>query len=344
MPGRAALVLCLTACVPTLSAPRSETHLDRMAEASRHHVHGRDEAAAASFHEAAEAADRRVDRDEALYREAQSRRRAGELDAALTLFDEVAAFEPPSRRTARALFESARVRLERGERERALADLRAVCERFPAEGPASRALRLLALEAGGPEGRLALVRSFAAITEPDLRDDLHTLEAEALLERAGPGDRAAARAALERIVTERRYPLALRWDDTFMRLSELASEDGEPDAAIAYLERMLAPHSDGLVPGSYTQPRMPEAALRIARLERDDRHDREAADAAFQRVVREFGSSTLSDDARVERAEMWLDAGQRERGCALLREALDHVEVGAAARRAREHIASDCGG
>lgn len=340
----AIVALGLAGCVPTLSGPGSEAHLDHMAEASRHHAHGRDGEAAAAWHEAAAEADRRVDRDEALYREAQTRRRAGELDAALALFDEIAALEPPSRRTARALFESARIRLDRGERERALADLRAVCERFAGEGPASRALRLLAAQTSGPDERLALARSLEAITEPDLRDDLFALEAEALIERGAPGDRAAARAALERIVTERRYPLALRWDDAFMRLADLAEEDGEPRAAIAYLERMLTPHSEGLVPGSYTQPLMPQAAIRIARLHRDALHDVAAADAAFQRVVRQFGSSTLADDARVERGELLLEAGRAGEGCAALREAAERHEVGGAVRRARERLERDCAG
>lgn len=337
------LWLLLSACTPTLSAPRSSAHLDHMAEASRHHVHGRDDEAAASFHAAAETADRRVDRDEALYREAQTRRRAGDPSGALALFDEVASREPASRRTARALFESARIRLTLGEVERAVQDLRAVCERFPGQGPASRALRLLAARATTPDETLALVRSFDAVTEPDLRDDLRTLEAEALLARGATGDRAAAREALLAIVTERRYPLALRWDDTFMRLADLAEADGDRDAAIAYLEQMIAPHSEGLVPGSYTQPLMPAAAIRIARLHRDAHHDPSITEAAYVRVTTDFADSLFCDDARVERAELWLAAGNVARGCELLREAVAHHDVGAAVRRARARLASDCG-
>lgn len=332
------LTLACCGCVPTLSAPRSEAHLDRMAEASRHHIHGRDEEAARSFHEAAEAADRRVDRDEALYREAQTLRRAGHPDEALTIFTEVAEREPPSRRSARALFEAARLRRDAGEHDRAAAMLRDLCTRFPGAGPAGRALRLLVLDTHGPDEVLSLVASFAAITEPDFRDDLAVLEAEALIARAGPHDRDAARAALERIVTERRYPLALRWDDAFMRLADLAEEDGDRRAAIAYLTRMIAPHSEGLVPGSYTQARMPEAALRIARLLRE-LADAEA-EAAYQRVVTEFPDSLLVDDARLELAELVL-ARDHAAGCARLRE-VAAVDVGSAAHRARERVASDC--
>lgn len=327
--------------MPTLSAPRSESHLDRMAEASRHHVHGRDDEAARSWHAAADEADRRVDRDEALYREAQTLRRAGRSAEALALFLEIAEREPPSRRTARALFEAARLQLDAGEHALGVESLRAVCTRFPGAGPASRALRLLVLDAGPPDAVLALVASFAEIAEPDFRDDLLTVEAEALLARGTEGDRDAARRVLEQIVTERRYPLALRWDDTFMRLADLAEEDGDRVAAIGYLTRMIEPHSEALVPGSYTQPRMPEAALRIGRLYRDA-GDLEAAATAYERVTREFAESLLADDARVELGELRLSQGDTALGCALLREATATTEVGRAARRARERIATDC--
>lgn len=326
-------------CVPTLSAPRSEAHLDSMAEASRHHTHGRDEAAAAAWDRAAGEADRRVDRDEAEYREAQTLRRLERYDEALALFDAIAAREPTSRRTVRAMFEAAHIRLDHGDREAGLIALERVCREFPDEGNSSRALFMLVDELG-PDAALALLdrlEPVAAGTELD--DDVHVHRADLLL--VG-GDRAGARAALEHIVAVERYPLAQRWDDALTRLADLAEEDGDVRAAIAYLERMLAPRSDGIPPGTYTQARMPMAALRIARLYRDGLHDTAAAETAFRRAHDAFPTATTRDDALLELGELYLVTDRASDACALFRTVVEEAEVGRAARAATTHLTTDC--
>lgn len=335
-----ALLALAPACVPTLSAPHSEAHVTAMAEASRHHAHGRDEEAAEAWERAADAADRRVDRDEAEYREAQSLRRLERFDEALALFDAIAAREPESRRTVRALFEAARIRLDHGARDEGLVALERVCSEHPDEGPASHALAILVRELGRGELALALLgRVEPAAAGTELEDDVFMTRAELLLEA---GDRSGARAALEHIVSVERYPLAQRWDDALTRLADLAEEDGDPRAAIAYLDRMLLPRSDGIPPGTYTQARMPMAALRIARLFRDAIGDLDAAEAAFRRAHDAFPTSTTRDDALLELGELFLARGRHDEACAAFRQAIAEAEVGRAARAASERIASEC--
>lgn len=336
-----ALALALPlGCVPTLSAPRSDAHLDAMAEASRHHAHGRDDEAAEAWARAAESADRRVDRDEAEYREAQTLRRLGRWEEALALFDGIAAREPTSRRTVRALYEAARLRLEHGARDAGLGALEGLCREHPDEGTASHALSVLLREVGGGEAALALLgRIEPAAAGTELDDDVFMGRAELLLEA---GDRAAARAALEHIVEVERYPLAQRWDDAFSLLADIAEAEGDPRGAIAYLERMLLPRSDGIPPGTYTQARMPAAALRIARLWRDAVGDLEAAETAFRRAHDAFPTSTTRDDALLELGELQLARGRRDDACGAFRQVLSEAEVGRAARAAAERLASDC--
>lgn len=337
-----ALAAALAGCVPTLSQPRGEAHLDAMAEAGRHHSHGRDAEAASAYGRAAEHAERRVDRDEAEWRRAQALRRDGDVEGALALFDAIAVRAPIARRTIRARYAAARIRLERGERAPALASLRTIVFEHPGHGQAARSLVLLvrALREESDEVAIALLRELdAQVASSDLGDDVLTHLAEI---RLAQGERDEARALYERIADEHPYPQGERWDDTLWRLADLAEEDGDPQGAIAYLERMIAPRSEGIPPGSYVQPRMPEAALRIARLQRDALRDREAAARAFSRAHDWFPTSLVRDDALVELGEMQLDAGERDAGCDSLRRAIDEAEVGAARRRALARLERDC--
>ncbi len=339
----ALLAGCLAGCPPTLSAERGDRYLDAMAAADRDHSAGRDEAAIADWREAADAAERRVDRDEAEHRAALSLRREGRLDEALALFSEIAARRPISRRTVRAMFEVARIQREQGHRDEANAGLRAILLEHPGDGQASRALRTLIADLREHEGDdaavMLLVELDAAVRETDLGDDVLTDLAQIHREH---GRRDEARSLYERIVAEHAYPRGQRWDDTFMRLADMAEEDGDHEGAVRYLERMIDPHALGLPPGSYTLPHMPDGALRIAHILRDEIHDVDRAAAAFRRMHDAFPTSLLRDDALVELGEMLLDADRRDEGCAALEQAIRETEVSAAVTRARERHASAC--
>lgn len=340
--GNALALVLLAGCPPTLSAPRGEAHLDAMAEASRHHAHGRDEEAIASWDEAARTAERRVDRDEAEWRAALELRRAGRLDEARARFDAIAARRPISRRTVRARFEVGRILLEQGARDEALAVLRDLCLSHPGDGPASRALAIVVgeLEERDPAALESFLRELdERVASTDLHDDALTHLAELLRRR---GDREGARAAYERIVTLHPYPHGQRWDDTFMRLADMAEEDGDPRAAIRYLERMIEVHAHGIRPGSYTLPLMPEAATRMAHLWRDALGDWERAAAVYRAAYDRFDTSRSRDDWLVELGELLVAHDRQAEGCETLRRATREFDAGSAVRRAREVLASAC--
>jgi len=337
--GRLALALVLAGCVPTLSEPHSEAHVAAMREATRHHHHGRFEQAAEAWREASDAADRRVDRDEADYRRARTFRRLGRHEEAIALLDEIAGRRPISRRTVRARFDAALLRIDHGSAAEAYVSLEWIVREHPEVGPAGRSLRLL-LGARSDEAQLAFVRElYPLVGQTDLGDDLLSNEAR-LLRAAGELD--AAVLVLERIIAEHPYPAGQRWDDAFSRLADIAQERGEHALAITYLRRMIEPHTETVSPGSQTLPTFPRAALRIARIYRDELDDPDAADAGFRAMHREFPTSLLRDDALYELGVMWLDRGQEDRGCAILREVVEAFEVGHARRLATERLARDC--
>ena len=339
-----ALLPLLVACPPTLSRPHSPAYEDHLAAGERHMRHGRYEESAREWSLAAEAADRRVDRDEAQYRQSRALKRLGRWEEAVALLDGIAARRPPSRRTARAILDASLIRYEHLDRpDEALAGFESILRRHSDEGPAARALVLLVAHhrERSLDDALRVVGQLGQdLADTDLGDDLLALEADLRLEA---DDRQGARRALERIVAEHPYPQGHRWDDAIEQLAEMDVEDGRADAAIERLEAMLERAESTTMVGSYTLPAFPRAQLRIARIQRDQLRDYAAAEVAFDAVYDDFPDSTLRDDARVELGEMLLEQGESRRACRILRDAIEEFEVGRARRRAVARVARDCG-
>ncbi|MDW8362354.1 MAG: tetratricopeptide repeat protein [Myxococcales bacterium] len=327
-----------TACTPTLSAPRGRAHLEAMAHGARASHAGRWCEAAQAYARAAHAAERRVDRDEALHRQAHALRRCGATDHAIALLDRIAATRPVSRRTVRAAFDAARLRLEHGEVTVGLRGLERLVLQWPDHGLASRALWLRVrawLDDGDREAARRWLESLdvtPAVRASSLHDDVLATLAEMAV---GEGRRDAARVLLIRIVEEHPYPRGERFDDALWRLADLAESDGSLREAIAWLDRLVSVHETTSNPGSYTLPRHSAAALRIGRLHRRlGEHDR--AIDAFARLLEEFPYSLHRDEARLEMAEVHFEIGRSEQACGLLRSLLAAHEVGRARRRAAE--------
>jgi tetratricopeptide (TPR) repeat protein len=329
---------------PTLSKPQGKTHLDALADAQRHQHHGRLPQAADSYGRAADAAERRVDRDEARYRESRARARMGDYPGAIAICDELGASPTIARRTLRARLDAARYRLMLGEIARAEHDLRALIVAEPESAAARSALRILVrsqVDANDDKAQaLGYLRDLRRDVERSgLGEVLMNLEAALLI---GLERKQEARALLERQVTRYPYPGGRRWDDALWQLADLALEESDPRAAIAYLKQMIAVHERSWIIGSYTRPLFSKAALRIARIYRDELADAEAAIDAYATLRSEFPRSLVRDDAFLEEAELRIARGQRARGCDLLAELLEAHEVGSARRRAEARIATTC--
>lgn len=306
--------------------------------------HGRYEEAVESFAEAADEAERRVDLDESLYRETRALLRLERYEEAVALLDTVGDRRPVSRRTSRALFEAALIRLDHlGQREQALAGFERVMRETPDDGLGTRSLYYILKDfeqRADTAGAVAFCdRLYADLGNTTLGDDLLRSKANLLLL---DGDRAGARAALEELIVRYPYPYGQRWDDAIVTLAELDVEDGEPRRAIERLEVLVERNEETNLVGSYTLPSMPRAQMRIAQIYRDELEDLERASDAFEEFGDLFPRSILRDDALYQAGVMWLDAQETRRGCRLLRRVVDDFETGHARRLAEERVASDC--
>jgi TolA-binding protein len=335
------LSLLVGGCIPTLSKQRGEEHVRALERGDRLHAEDDYDGAAQAYARAASSAERRVDREEALYRRARSLRRAGRLEEAVRVLDEIAAAEPVSRNTVRARYDAARIRIELGDREGGIAGLMTVIREHPDHGNALHALAIVADDAeaeGGVAARRRLLEELdPQIAQSELHDDLLFALAELELEQ---DDRQAGRRALERIVDEHPYPQGNRWDEALLRLADLAEEDGDPAGAIEHLEALTLRHEGTWSPGSYTRPSMPRAQLRIARLERDERGDLDRAASAYRRLYDDYPTSTLRDDALFELGDLEERRGDHDAACDLYRRVVEEFEVGRARREAERRLSS----
>ncbi len=331
--------LIASACVPTLSQPRGDAHLASLARADRLHAADDFDGAAREYETAAQSAERRVDREEARYRRTRSLLRAGRRAEALAELDALAANEPISRNTVRALYDASSLRLEDGDAAGALAGFERIVRSHPDHGLALRSLdRWVAqvTEAEGPEAGTALL---VGLDEPLRESDLHDYVLFRLAERAlVADDRIAAERYFARVVAEHPYPEGELWDDALVRLADLAEESGDADAAVAHLSALTSRHEGTWSPGSYTLPTMPLAELRIAELERDVRSDLDAAEAAFQRLYDDYPTSRLRDDALFGLGDLMERRGRMDDACALYRRVVSEFEVGRARRIAATRL------
>ncbi len=326
------LLLCL-GCPPTLSRPRSPEHLDALAVGERHARHGRYEEAAASFGEAAVHADRRVDRDEAEYRQARVLRRAGDDAAALGLFDAIAERRPVSRRTVRAHYDAARLRFALGQQDQGREALFVLLRSWPDSAMAKSALKFLFRQRQSDEAALVWLRELYGLVEnSEIGDNLLMMQVR-LHQSAGREDEVEA--LLRRIIEDHPYPQGHRWDEATLMLSEMLHLRGQTEDALALLEEFLAHAEETSLMGSYTLPTFAEAQLRRGRLlwelgRQDDAED------AFRELGEMFPHSRLIDDALLELAQLRAADGDEAAACAIYDEILERFEVGRARRRAAE--------
>lgn len=348
MLSRSLLISCLlglAACAPTLSMPRGKEHLDALAEAQAAQHHGRLDEAVDAYQRAADSAERKVDRDEALYRQSRVYARKGDYKSAIEVCDKLGDESEIARRTLRARLDAARYRLRTNtEVERAENDLLDLMEDEPDSAAAQGALRILAVrhvdEVEDKEQGLAWIREMKdKALGNSLGEQLMGAEADVLLQLDRKDE---AKLVLQRQVARYPYPKGRRWDDALWQLADLALEDESPKEAIGYLQQMVDAHEVSFVIASYTRPRMPKAALRIARIYRDDLRDQEKAIDAYGLVRSEFPRSTVVDDSLAEEAELRIARGERDKGCGLYKQLVDKYEVGSARRRAEARMTAEC--
>jgi hypothetical protein len=314
--GGTLALLLFAACAPSVPTAFAAAR-DR---ATRAYAHGRYLDAAQAWVQAAQVAERRHDRLEADERAAASFARAGDSDNARARLLAVMRDTSSRDQAARVTFQLAE--LERvsnpAEAEKRYTHL---LETYPEAPAAPQALRrvLRGLEAArGTEAALdralELERRLgqSALGEPIgyyIATKLDELDRSAL--------------ALPRFLAladKYPYPTGVYWDDALWHAAEIRRRSGDPNGAIALLERMLRERESADVNGSYERPRYEHAAFAIAEIARDDLHDIPRARAAFRRLTDEFPESRLRDDAIWNEALLLSESTETAGVCSLMAE------------------------
>lgn len=313
----APILLCalVVACAPTLPRP----YLESRAQALREYAAGRYDGAAESWLAAARSAERKKDRNEALYRAGAAYRRAGRYGDADRVFSQLLEASPRASRAARAAYDRAVDAIEHGDAEqgwhlldRALAD-------YPDAGTAGpavdRILRKAEDDGGVKAARAALDRLIKRLDDHEISEHLHFRYA-GLLE--ADGQLAAARDRYVYCADRFPYPLGRFWDDALWKAADLEDRLNRPAEAIALLERMLREREPSSLNGTYHRPRMAAAQMRVGELYRDRLHDGAAARRAFRRVATDFSVSVFVDDALWSEARLARAAGDERSACQAL--------------------------
>lgn len=296
---------------------------------------GRFDEAAHAYEDASKIADRPRDREEALFSAAESFERAKEIDAALTLYDQLATPRPPGERTFYAAYRAAQIRLARGEKEKAYAALEAIFTEAPEEGIAKRALREVVLHVEETKGKAAAIAYEESIAPKFEGNRLgEELCYDLGVRKLDIGDANGALAGFLSCAQRWPYPIGALFDDSLFHASLLHEQLGDPKAAIADLERLLAVRESSSFNGTYDRPKMAPAQLRIGELQRDRTGDHAGARKSFHKLYTDFATSLLRPKALFEEAKLAHDDGDEASACALANLIIDEFGDSRWARRA----------
>ena len=243
---------------------------------------------------------------------------------------------PPS---AEGLLRAGRLAYDAGRAAEAAGYLWAVVEQYPDEAFAGDALAYLVRRARTDAPRELWERlrtSYDALASTDVADNVLWELAGLATEELHDPD--AAIALYDRIPID--HPTSGFRDDARWRGAQLARDRGDSAGAVRRLRGLLATREVAFGAGSYFSVWLDDAQLLVARIERDDLHDLDAAAAAFAALPRDYPASILVDDAWAELGALEETRGRAEAACRaaarLLRadEASRHADE-AKARQAR---------
>ncbi len=308
------LVSWLVGCGPSVG----DAYERSFAAGQRAYHAGRYEEAAKSFDEAALAAERVKDRDEALFLAARMHERRGAHAEAKAALQHLAETSQDGPRAGRAAFELADYEIEHGDVERGYVMLFDATAKHTKHGLARRAVRRIVSherDRGGDEAVLAWAKGPARILRnTDLEENVD-YEAALALDRLGR--LAEARDALVALARAHPYPFGTLTDDALWNASLIEEKLGRHEAAIEQLRALLSTRESAHLTGSYERPRYSPAQMRIAELYRDRLHDTRSARREFRKLYEDHPTSILRDDALWAEAQLAFDDGDKGEACSI---------------------------
>lgn len=333
----AALAVAASLATAACGTVGGATFVRAYAAADRHYSAGRFLEAADAYEAAAKVAERTRDRDEAMYAAADAHWRAEDFDGALKRFDALADQKPAGERAIRARYRAAQIRLARGDEAAAYEGFTRVYTDAPEHGMARRALFAVVAHVEAQKGKSAAL-AFELELFPRFQDNRLGEEIcfDVNQRREAIGQAQEALAGYLSCADRYPYPHGALFDDALYRASFLHEKLGDPKAAIADCERILAVRETSYASGSYNRPLMASAQFRIAEIQRDALGDKGAARASFHKVYANHPDSILRPRALHEEGKLARDAGDASGACEAAKHLLDEFEWTRWARSAGE--------
>jgi len=281
---------------------------------------GRYEEAAQLYEQAAAAAKRVKDRDEAYFLQARMYERLGRWSDAQRAYRRLVEVSPQGPRTPRAVFEFAELQIEHGaDPEVGWRLLGEAIDTYPNHGSARNALKQLAQHLAERDGEPALQAYLEArLGKLKGTEAEQQLKYEHALSVLRSGAKQRAHDLLVRCAAEHPYPQGNLNDNALYLASEIAEELGRYDQAVADLRAMLSVYEISADVGSYIRPKFPQAQYRLGELYRDQLKDPATARREFRAVYETFPDSLLADDALWQEAILAHRAGEAEAACDLM--------------------------
>lgn len=292
---------CLTACAPRLPAQYlSHAHAAEAATGRGEHATAADEWA-----NAAEVADTATDRDEALYRQATSTRRAGQAAEHKRLLGTLS--KRPGSRQERAAYDLALLQLAETP-ERGASAVRNVILQYPSSGLARGALDRWLATLTAKQQLTTLTQLEKGITDPSLHEYILLLQAR---HSVAAGDATGALVTYRRLEHEHPYPHGHFWDEAMLEQATVLAGQGDQANAAQVLRRMLSFRERSAIVGTYER-RYSDASLLLAYLSLADWRRAHELLSAFNE---HHPTSLHRDDALWAAALLARDNGAPELAC-----------------------------
>jgi len=310
------LLLGFASCGPS----RGDVYEAAFARGQRALHDGRYEEAAKAYEEAASAAERVKDRDEALFQVARMHEKRGAFVEAKAALVRLSKESPDGPRLGRAAYDLATLEIEHGDEERGYKMLLDATAQFPKNGLARRAVHRLAEHAkdkGGDEAVLVWADGEAKVLRGTEVEENVMYEKALAFDRLGRT--AEARDTFLALAHAHPYPFGTLTDDAYDEASKMDEKLGRYEAAISDLRELLAARESSHLTGSYERPKYSPAQKRIAELYRDRLHDHENARREFHALYTNHPTSVFRDDALWAEAKLAREDGDKREACDLAR-------------------------
>ncbi|MFO0755539.1 MAG: tetratricopeptide repeat protein [Byssovorax sp.] len=282
--------VALAACAPAYS----EGFLAGFSAGKRAMHAGRYDEAAQAYEQAAAAATRVKDRDEARLLEARALEEAGRWQEAQAVLKRIVAESPQGPNTPRADLDHAELEIRHGDVEKGYHLLEEAARRHPENGVTAPSIRRFVAHLAETQGELAALAWLRTQERPYAgteQDQTIAYEEALCLDRLGR--KPEAHDVFLACAKLRPYPRGPLTDDAYWQAAQMDQDLGRNEEAIAHLREMLSvietrmPVVGKYDLASYERPRFPEAQIRIAEIYRDKIGDRKAARREFERADRE---------------------------------------------------------